>query len=227
MEINLTSSTIRSYRDLMRTIQKLLYTSWGKDKVRFTSAYPKKTDIASIKPPLITYSVMSKTPGIFGAKNTAEIKPRHRETLTINEGGKDIPIELMGQTFDYKILFELWAEDGDTADELVERFQSFMFQYTGYLKKAGALEIIFEGMDDESGNAQWNTELIKRNVIYHVRLDEISGAKCSVIEEITISALLHDTSYDMLLNLYLLEKDSNREVLYEDRVKITSDDDSL
>ena len=225
MEINLTSSTIMSYRDLMRTIQKLLYAAWGKDKVRFTSAYPKKTETEKISPPIITYTILSKTPGAFG-KNTSEIKPRHRETLIVKEKDKEFPVELMGQTFDYKILFELWSEDGDSADELAERFQQFMFQYTGYLKKTGVMEILFDGMDGNADTSQWRGDLIKRNMVYHIRLDEVSGARCQMIEEIVIGTLIHDTAYNMLLNLYLLDSDSNREVLYQEELKITRDDDN-
>lgn len=225
MEINLTSSTILSYRDLMRTIQGRLYTSWGIDKIRFTSAYPKKTESDNIVPPIITYSIISKSPGAFG-KNTNEIKPRHRETLKVKEGDKDILIDLQGQMFDYKVLFEVWAEDGDSADELAERFQQFMFQYTGYFKKAGVVEVIFEGIESGGTGTQWKTDLIKRSVIYLIRLDEVSGARCPAIEEITINTLMHETAYNMVLNLYLLDKDATREALYQEQSIITSDDDS-
>lgn len=206
MEINITSSTVMSYRDLMRTIQKLLYTSWGNNKVRFTSAYPKKATTENVAPPIITYKVLSKTPGAFGSKNTTELKPRHRETITIEEAGKKIAVEFLGQVFDYKILFELWSEDGESADELVERFQQFMFQYTGFLKKIGVSEIFFESMDSDSGSAEWKTDLIKRSIVYHIRLDEVLGIRSSVIENIITDAVVHDSEYHMIFDIIAREK---------------------
>jgi hypothetical protein len=204
----------------MRTLQKLLCTAWGKDKIQFLSAYPKQTEANNLVPPIITYSIVSKTPGAFGPSNTIERKQRFRETITVNEKGKEIPVELMGQVFDYKVSFEIWADNGDSADELAERFQLFISQYTGYLKKVGVLEILFERMEGESEGTQWKTDLIKRRIVYHIRLDEVSGIKCPSIEEIVIKTLMHDNAYDMLLNLYLLDEDKSREVLYEDQSTI-------
>jgi len=212
----------------MKTLQKLLYAAWGKDKVQLMSAYPNKTDAQNISPPIITYSILSKTPGAF--KNSAEIKPRYRETIIVNEIVKgeerEIPIELYGQTFDYKILFELWSENGDSADELVEKFQLFMSQYTGYMKKVGVIEVLFDRMEGSNGSGEWKTDLIKRDMIYHIRLDEVTSIRCSLIEEVVISMLMHDSSYNMLLNLSLLEADPSREALYGDPTETNTDDDS-
>lgn len=223
MDININSSTIVSYRDFMRTLQKLLYAAWGRDKVMFVSAYPSNADSVNIKTPIITYSVSSKKAGSF--KTSSEIKSRLRDVIRLeNEEGNEFSVELFGQVFEYRILFECWAEDGDSADELLERFQRFMSQYTGYLKKEGALEVIFESADGNESEFKWKTDLIKRNIVYYVRLDEITSAQCGKIEEITIATLLHDNPYNMVLNLIFAEKGIADESLYEDRAKITNND---
>ena len=192
----------------MKTVQQVLYAAWGKDKIQFTSAYPKTSDSKDITPPIITYSILNKTPGAVGSKNTSEIKPRHREFIKIeDEKGNTTNVELFGQLFDYTILFELWAEDGEEADELSERFQYFMSQYIGYFKKAGVSEIVFENMDGTVGNPQWRTDLISRNVIYRVRLDEVTGIRCPSIEDVTVDAILHKTSFDMLLDILTRDDD--------------------
>lgn len=200
MQINLTSATISTYRDLMKTIQQVLYASWGKDKVRLTSAYPKKTEGDNIIPPIITYSIVRKIPGVL--KGSSEIKPRQREVINIqDEQGHTVPLELLGHLFDYTILFEVWEGDGDAADELAERFQHFMTQYTGYFKKAGVNEMIFDRMDSTLGTPEWRSDLVKRNIVYFVRLDEITGATCPVIEDITVDALVHQTTFQMVLDI--------------------------
>jgi hypothetical protein len=209
----------------MKSIQKLVYASWGQKNIRFTSAYPKKTDIDCIKPPIITYKVVSKTPGSYGRSNVIERKPRQRESIQIkNKDGKDVVLDLMGQMFDYRILFEIWAEDGDSADELAEKFQSFICQYTGYLKKSGASEILFESMTDDDGSNKWNTSLIKRDLVYHIRLEEVTGVQPSLIDVIQVGEITYDSSYNMILNVYLLDQDQTREELYTIQSTITNDD---
>lgn len=224
MIVNIQSPQIQNYRDLMRTLKQLLEAAWGKNNVRFVAAYPKSTDATNIKTPFITYSVVSKAPGEF--KSASELKPRYRETIFVEEKGKQIPIELYGQMFDYRILFEIWADDGDSADELVERFQLFMAQYAGFLKKKGVTEILFDEMTGDEASGKWKTDLIRRRIIYRIRLEEVTQIKCPITEEIVISTLLHDSSYNMVLNLVLLEQDPRRISLYEDQVTIKNSDNS-
>jgi hypothetical protein len=199
MEINISSTVITKYSDLMRTIQKALYAAWGKDRVKFTSAYPQiNTEDKQLVTPIITYSIVHKTPGVF--KSDSEIKPRLRDSIkAVDEEGHDIVIDVWGQMFDYEILFEVWANDGDSADELAEKFQRFMFQYTGYLKESGVSEITFGSMNGDLSNAQWRTDLIKRNLIYKVRLDEITGVRSRSIESINLGAMTYESVFDMLI----------------------------
>jgi len=212
MEINLSSTTVFSYIDLMRTIQKTLYAAWGKDKVKFTAAYPKKSETESIKPPIITYSVLSKEAADL--KGTQEIKPRIREVVKLVEHNdlnedvpekdkRDIAVELWGQMFDYRILFEIWATDGEEADKIAEDFQHFMFNYTGFYKKSGAQEIIFQSMDSNNGSAQWKTDLIKRSIVYFIRLDEVTGVRCAQFEEFIVTASPYPSAYHMLFDIPL------------------------
>jgi hypothetical protein len=222
MEIEYTSNRFMTYRNLMKKIQSLLYASWGADKVRFSSAYPKITETDNISPPIITYKVISKTPGKFGPSNTVEKKPRVRETIKIKDkNGNDVPVDFLGQVFDYEILFEMWDEDGDKADELAERFQQFMTLYTGYLKKMGVEALFFNSMQDDDDKTKWKTDLIKRNVSYFIRMDEVVGVTSPVIDNIDIGSIVYDNIYNMILNVYLLGSDPERENLYEIRGSVS------
>jgi hypothetical protein len=225
MQVEYTSNRYLTYRDMMKSIQKLIYASWGQKNIRFTSAYPKKTDIDCTKAPIITYKVVSKTPGVFGKSNAIERRPRQRESIKIKDkNGKDVTLDIMGQMFDYKILFEIWADDGDSADEIAEKFQTFMYQYTGYLKKSGAESVFFESMTDDDGSNKWNTNLIKRDLVYHIRLEEVTNIQPSLIDTIQVGEITYDSSYNMILNVYLLDQDPTREELYTIQSTMTNDD---
>ena len=206
MKINLNLRQIRSYTELMKFIKKLITVSWGADNVTFISAYPKLSESNELTTPIITYRVKDKVPGEF--KSATEIKPRIREYIIPSEN--NIPItgenlEVWGQMFDYYIDFEIWAENGEQADDVASRFQSFMFQYTGYLKQAGVNEILFERMTSDVNTGQWRTDLINRTITYRIRIDEIVAIKIPNIESVGIDAYVHDSTFHMELELYVRE----------------------
>lgn len=221
MNFEYTSTRFLTYRNLMKQIQRLIYAAWGVDKVKFTSAYPKNGDVDNISPPIITYKIISKLPGKYGPSGITERKPRKRETIkVINENGKEIPVDLMGQTFDYIVLFELWAEDGDKADELAEKFQNFMTQYTGYLKKSGVETLFFESMSEEGGDPKWMTDLVKREVSYYFRLDEVVGISSSIFDSFEIETNIYNNLYSMKFDAYYFDE-------YHQRAKDTSDKETI
>jgi hypothetical protein len=183
----------------MKVIQKTLYTTWGKDKVTFASAYPKVSETDSINTPIITYSLITKRPAEFN--KTTEIKPRIRETIkskNLVDNDADLKaIDVYGQMFDYYIEFQVWAETGEEADITMENFQEFMFKYTGYFKKLGVNEILFEEANANQDTAKWRSELINRNLIYRIRIDEIVGVVCPAIENIEIYPTLDGIHFEV------------------------------
>lgn len=220
MQIRIDRRSISDFKSMMKTIQKFIYLSWGKDKISFFSAYPKK-EIKST--PIITYKIDGKSPGKFG--NITEIKPRIRETITIkdqflmdsddepllDENGDRVisdgdALEIWGQTFDYTIKFEVWGRDGEEADEIAANFQKFMFKYTGYLKKNGVQEILFKDLYTDTSSNKWKTDLINRTLIYHIRIDEIAGIFIPSIENIDLDFYSHDSTYGLIVDLYLREQ---------------------
>jgi hypothetical protein len=209
MEIKIDTRQISKYTDLMKTIQKVIYSSWGKDKVRFTSAYPKVAPNDSIPTPLITYRMARKQPAVFG--KVSEIKPRVRQTISSgvtinNEPLVGQSIEVLGQMFDYYVEFQVWAESGEEADEIAERFQDFMFKYTGFLKKLGVNEILFAEAGSDEGTAKWRSELVNRNLLYRIRIDEIVGVKCPVVEDIDVGITVDGIHFEVTATLLSQEE---------------------
>jgi hypothetical protein len=153
--------------------------------------------------------MVGKRPGAFG--NVSEIKPRVRQTITsgVTVDGSPLvgqAVEVFGQMFDYYIEFQVWAESGEEADLIAEQFQDFMFKYTGYLKKLGVNEILFTEAGSDEGTAKWRSELVNRNLVYMVRIDEIVGAKCPVIEDIDLGVTIDGVHFEVTATLLSKEE---------------------
>lgn len=209
MKISIDSRKISNINDLMKTIEKLLYSTWGKDKIQFFAAYPKLNDPSTLSTPIITYKY-SKVPGRL--KNATEIKPRLREAIKIEDTNLPINgevLEIWGQIFDYTVEFEIWGQSGKEVEEITDKFQKFIFKYTGYLKKIGVNEIIFEKLTPSEIAKNWRTDLITRKIVYFIRIDEVTGAKVPTLENIVIEKYLHETSFIMDVEVILREEYSN------------------
>lgn len=112
-----------------------------------------------------------------------------------------VVIEVWGQMFDYYIDFDVWASNGIQADNLAEKFQSFMFTFTGYLKRLGVSDIFFEEMTSDENSSNLMLNLVNRTITYRIRIDTVVGTRVPLIEDIDIDAFLHKTSFLMDLNI--------------------------
>ena len=210
MELRIDSRSITDYKSLMKTIKNAINANWA--DVTFTSISPDVTSLDSVNTPIISYRLKEKAPGEM--KNATEIKPRIRETIKIDEemitntdpsigdilikGGS---IEVWGQIFDYVIEFSVHGSNSDEADEAADRFQQFIFKYTGYLKKRGVSEILFINM--VSDNPVAKAKLETRKIYYLFRIDEIVGVKVPVIENILIDTHVHESEFTRIVDVYV------------------------
>lgn len=214
MQFNIDFRKITNLIDLMKLMRKLLIVSWGADKVTFTAAYPKSTSPTDLTTPIITYKTKSKLPGKFN--NTSEIRPRYRSDIEIANTNLPIEakfIEIYGQMFDYYVEFEIWAEDGEEADEIANKFQEFMFKYIGYFKELGVDRIYFEEMNSDASSGKWRTDLINRSLIYHIRIDEIVAIKVPTIEKVTVDLIKYEDKFQRIVEL--IEKKDGKETTEE------------
>ena len=192
LDLLLSDEPCINYISLITLIGKAIKTAWG-DTAIFVAAYPK--EIVD-KTPIITHQVMSKVPASLGTNATREIKPRLRYQGKTDDGRN---FKIMGQFFEYSIRFDIWANNGEQADEYVENFQALMCRYTGKLKKSGVSEILFSQQINDEVTNKWRAELINRTLIYYVRLDETITVIVDDIESIDLRIkIMHiiDQMYD-------------------------------
>lgn len=193
MELVLNTKTISNYTSLMKVLRSALIANWS--GVTFTSTSPKISPTESVPTPIITYILESKEPGEM--KNAKELKPRLRGTITVEDSTPDGgstsggAMEVWGQMFDYVIAFNIYGSSEDEADETADRFQQFMFKYTGYLKKLGVSELLFLSMRN-SPEEGTRANLACRTIRYFIRLDEVVGIKVPHVEKVIIETDIYE-----------------------------------
>lgn len=226
--INLSGTSILTYTDCMKKIQELSRVYFGTNDLKLVHGFPQGTDPADLPTPMVTYTLVSKKPGLIG-KKTQELKPRLRGEVrveVINKATNEpetVTVELLGQMFDYIVQFDIWEADPLRADLALEEFERFIKQYTGYLKKEGVGEIIYEEAEEDN-NSAWGTDLNHRKVRYKITIDTIMGVRVGSIKEIHLGIKLYPSTDE--LYLALLDTEHYTTNSPHDEVMIITEEDS-
>lgn len=132
--------------------------------------------------PMITFKVLERT-----AKN--ELKPRVRESIVeIDKLNETRVGEVYGQKFKCLIQFNIFASVYTEAEEVMEKFEELITTYTGFFKKNGVAEILFEKHVTDDNYAKLRETLSIRNLIYYVEIEKLTVIFKEKIKEIEILA---------------------------------------
>lgn len=194
MIINLESQKFITILDFFRTLQECSITNFGRDNIKVYSAYPNDTDIQDIKTPIVTY-YYNQSPGSFGSSNTKEIRGRQvlAEGTYKSSNGRDVKIIICRQRFDYRIVFETWETSGERADRFTHEFRNFLSTLTGFFQGLGIASIIFQGCNGDQNEKQWKTDLVRRELVYQVSMDEITSVTSPTISAFGIEGFVYKT----------------------------------
>jgi hypothetical protein len=149
-----------------------------------------KTDTLDKYPAIIGYAMELRK------AHTSEPKPRFREHV------KNQEYTVFGQRFQNIISFSIMSkvgtfqgndytitrDDVDTAvlcDELIERFEDFMQEYTPVFKAAGASELIYSRRLSDTEMNRESTDVHKRVVTYMVTTEKTFLIPNNLISEIS------------------------------------------
>ncbi len=190
-EPNIRDLKIYNTQSLVNQIKKLCYSQFGADKIQIHAAYPKE---APKKTPFITYKVKRRLNAQFG--NRKEIKPRHRGSFT----HKGVQFDVWGHTKEMYLEFDIWGESGEEADQWLDAFEDFMHGVTGYLKENGVQEILFSESGSDSKSSSWKTDLMNRDIVYYIRLEDVYLVRQDDIKSITQTVSVEETMFDVLDN---------------------------
>lgn len=152
-------------------------------KVEFSTYdqnYIFKDPEIKIDNPYITFRVISRKPKV-------ERKPRVRETIDDNS----LMGEIYGQKFTCIVQFNIFGATANDAEIVMQRFEEMVFNYTGYLKRNGVSEILFEDQitDDEINN--FHQILSVRSIRYRIEIEHIYHT----LEEDIIDTDVHNINF--------------------------------
>lgn len=156
--------------DLVKMIDKLIALTMKDERVEFLPDEGKVIDLDAMKEfdhPYITYKVLSRKP-------KGELKSRVREH--IYEEGEDTTRigEVCGQKFKCQIQFNIIATNYEDAEKIMEEFETLMLKYTGFIKKNGIVELLFQDQVTDEHYARVREILSVRNLIYYVEIEKLT-----------------------------------------------------
>lgn len=161
--------------------------------VQIYEAFPSNSQINNDLP-IVTYMATRKSISKMG-----ERKPRVRSIINNPKDGR--AYKIMGQRFDYDVIFEIWSDTNQDSDRICNNFEEFMFMYTGLFKKQGVAEILFE---EAYINTNFRSSFINpqsrtipsylenrrsRALVYKVTIEKLTHLDIKTIEEINVKHL--------------------------------------
>lgn len=133
--------------------------------------------------PVITYQIINRKP-------KKEIKARIRESIVENIDDKDDQRkgEIYGQKFECLVQFNIFASVYNDAEQVMESFEEIIIKHSGFLKKNGVAEILFDEHITDSHFDTLRETLSIRNLRYYVEIEKLTVMFKEKIKEIEILA---------------------------------------
>ncbi|EOO44557.1 hypothetical protein [Bacillus cereus] len=138
--------------------------------------------------PRITYRVVERKIN----QDIKDIKPRHRGTIRHPYRDGEY-VNLYGQVFDVAVEFVVYSESAEEADEMILDLEEFIQNYTGFFKKNGVQEILFDsqGADEVIQNQRIN--IAKRPMYYKMRFEKITVKFTNEIRQVQVASTINNS----------------------------------
>ena len=132
--------------------------------------------------PIISYRLDNRKP----IQN--EPKPRYREEIFNAPGESNLLIA--GQRFQNLVTFTVYSNDNPyLAEEIVEVFENFMFQFTPVFKALGLSDILYaRRLPDTDGSRGKGLGIVERSVSYLITIEKVIVMKKPQLEQVIIDA---------------------------------------
>lgn len=174
-----------NYPELMRLIEKTWLEAMGPE-IPFISR-----DVATeAEYPCVVYSVASKT------IDPKDKRPKQREVL--RHLGSDSPTEgariIYGQRHIFFVRFRIMdkvSPDGSfITEELTERFEDFMMEFTPFFMWAGVADMDYERRTPDEDETRKSDDIASRSVIYRIVLERHKEIDVARIRKVIASISL-------------------------------------
>lgn len=138
--------------------------------------------------PRITYRVMQREIN----KDIKDIKPRYRGTIRHPYRDGEY-VELYGQVFDLIVEFVIFSKSAEEADEMVLDLEDFIQNYTGFFKKSGVQEILFNSQGTDEVIQNQRITVAKRPMYYKMRFEKITVKFLNEIRQVQVASQINNS----------------------------------
>lgn len=181
---NYADGNISDVEQLADILKRLCNAAWGTDWGELSPDIKTGENSDEIKLPQITVDINTRdiTEGM-------PLKPTlvsywDEEDGKGNKTGETFLI--YRQWFDCNVEFDIYGRNSKEARDLMKKFELLIATYTGYLKRQGVSEIIFEREVSPKNSLNYAESVPMRSIYYYVRLESISLVKQSILNQINM-----------------------------------------
>lgn len=172
---------IDSVEQLCDILKKLLNAAWGSNWGEISPDLKTGEDSSKIVVPQITVDINNRD-----IAEKMPLKPVLINTIKEKVNGQYTGDSLLiyRQWFDCVVEFDFYGRTSKEARKLLQRFESLLAIYTGYLKRQGISEIIFLKEVSARNSLNFVEQTPMKCLMYWVRFERITPVRQSVINKI-------------------------------------------
>lgn len=198
---------IDDIEQLASILKKLCNAAWGTDWGELSPDLKKGEDVNSLLLPQITMEINEKD-----IAAGYSLKPTLFDTIIERDASGKKTGEiffLYRQWFDCNIEFNIYGQSSVEARKLKNNFQKLLAVYSGYLKRHGISEMLFEKEVHSKMSLNYNSKAAMIPIYYYVKFEEITVVKKSVLDKIDISLGIKSVDAEKIVTI--IEKGENLE----------------
>ena len=191
---------IDDVEQLADILKKLCNAAWGINWGELSPDLKKGEDSASVTLPQITLDINTRdiATGIGG------LKPLLLDIVNeIDEQGAQTgdAFLIYRQWFDCIIEFDIYGRTNQEARKLQRKFENLLTVYTGYLKRQGISEMLFEREVSPKNSLNYDESIAMRCIYYYIRFESIIPIRQSLINSINVEIGASKISTDKVKTL--------------------------
>lgn len=197
---NVADDNIDDIEQFANILKKLCNAAWGSEWGELSPDLKTGEDSSKIILPQITVDINTRdiSTGLGGLKPLL-IDIIDEEDDDGNPTGDAFLV--YRQWFDCNVEFDIYGQNNKQARQLQKKFENLLAVYTGYLKRQGISEILFEREVSPKNSLNYDESVAMRCIYYYIRLESIIPIRQSLINSINIEIGANKISADKVKTL--------------------------